>query len=37
MTETPSAPLVYLDTMSFIFAVEGEPSVAEPMKKLFEA
>jgi predicted nucleic acid-binding protein len=23
--------------MSFIFAVEGEPSVAEPMKSLFEA
>jgi len=37
MTETPSAPVVYLDTMSFIFAVEGEPSVAEPMKNLFEA
>ena len=37
MTEPPSAPLVYLDTMSFIFAIEGEPSVAEPMNNLFQA
>jgi predicted nucleic acid-binding protein len=37
MTETPSAPVVYLDTMSFIFAVEGEPLVAQPMRNLFEA
>src|SRR5262245_23580942 len=37
MTETPSVPVVYLDTMSFIFAIEGETSVAEPMKNLFEA
>jgi predicted nucleic acid-binding protein len=29
--------VVYLDTMSFVFAVEGEPSVAEPMRNLFEA
>ena len=37
MTETPSAAVVYLDTMAFIFAVEGEPSVAEPLENLFEA
>jgi len=37
MTEPPPAAVVYLDTMSFIFAVEGEPSVAEPMKNLLEA
>jgi predicted nucleic acid-binding protein len=36
MTEAPQS-VVYLDTMSFIFAVEGEPSVAEPMRSLFEA
>src|SRR5262245_41142507 len=37
MTETPLPPVVYLDTMSFIFAVEGEPLVAEPLKNLLEA
>jgi predicted nucleic acid-binding protein len=37
MTERPSKAVVYLDTMAFIFAVEGEPSVAEPLRGLFEA
>jgi predicted nucleic acid-binding protein len=37
MTERPSTAVVYLDTMAFIFAIEGEPSVAEPAKRLFEA
>src|SRR5215467_12105031 len=37
MTETPFVPVVYLDTMSFVFAIEGEPVVAEPMRNLFEA
>jgi len=37
MTEPPPTAVVYLDTMSFIFAVEGEPSLAEPLKNLLEA
>jgi predicted nucleic acid-binding protein len=37
MTEPPLMAVVYLDAMAFIFAVEGEPSVAEPLKDLFEA
>ena len=37
MTEAPLPSVVYLDTMSFIFAVEGEPLVAEPLKNLLEA
>jgi len=37
MTEPPSTAVVYLDTVAFIFAVEGEPSIAEPLRHLFEA
>src|SRR5215470_3025265 len=37
MTERPSTPVVYLDTMAFVFAVEGEPSVAEPVQALLQS
>ena len=36
MTEEQSATVVYLDAMAFIFAIEGEPSVSEPVKALFD-
>jgi predicted nucleic acid-binding protein len=29
-------PLIYLDAMAFIVAIEGEPSVAEPMTRLLK-
>jgi predicted nucleic acid-binding protein len=34
MTEEPAA-IVYLDSMAFIFAIEGKPDVSEPLNGLF--
>jgi predicted nucleic acid-binding protein len=36
MVESPSLSLVYLDAMTFIFLVEGEPLVSEPITALFD-
>jgi predicted nucleic acid-binding protein len=36
MTEDTSAAIVYLDSMTFIFSIEGERSVSEPATALIE-
>jgi predicted nucleic acid-binding protein len=36
MTEEPRIPFLYLDAMAFIFLIEGEPAVSEPVKILFD-
>jgi len=36
MTEKPSTVAVYLDTMAFIFAIEGEPLYSGPSKLLLD-
>ncbi len=36
MTEGASASLVYLDAMTFIFAVEGKLEIAAPLRALFD-
>src|SRR5207245_1930975 len=36
MTEEPSSAIVYFDAMAFIFSVEGNPEVSEPVSALFK-
>jgi predicted nucleic acid-binding protein len=36
MVESTSLSLLYLDAMTFIFLVEGEPRVSEPVTALFD-
>jgi predicted nucleic acid-binding protein len=36
MTEDSFPSLVYLDAMAFIFLVEGEPAVSDPLRTLFD-
>ncbi len=37
MTKEPAAAIVYLDAMAFIFAIEGQPPVSEPVTSLLKA
>jgi predicted nucleic acid-binding protein len=37
MIEQTSVPIVYLDAMTFIFAIEGKPAVSDPMITLFKS